>query len=65
MKFDIIEIKELPSGAELIVEMDEKTKHYLLNYAILDILKKQLNEVEQLHEKEYLNANWRWIILST
>ena len=58
MKFDIIEIKELSSGgAELIVEMDEKTKQYLLNYAILDILKKQLNEVEQLHEKEYLNAN--------
>ena len=58
MKFDIIEIKELLSGgAELIVEMDEKTKQYLLNYAILDILKKQLNEVEQLHEKEYLNAN--------
>jgi hypothetical protein len=58
MKFDIIELKELPSGgAELIVEMDEKTKQYLLNYAILDILKKQLNEVEQLHEKEYLNAN--------
>ena len=57
MKFDIIDIKELGDVAELIVEMDEKTKQYLLNYAILDILKKQLNEVEQLHEKEYLNAN--------
>lgn len=52
MKFDIIEIKELPSGAELIVEMDQKTKHYLLNYAILDILKKQLNEIDALHKQE-------------
>lgn len=58
MKFHIIEIKELASGgAELIVEMDEKTIHYLLNYAILDILKKQLNEVEQLHEKGYLDGD--------
>lgn len=53
MKFDIIELKELPSGcAELIVEMDEKTKQYLLNYAILDILKKQLNEIDALHKQE-------------
>ena len=52
MKFDIIEIKELASGAELIVEMDEKTKQYLLNYAILDILEKQLNEVEELHNED-------------
>ena len=57
MKFDIIEIKELADGAELIVEMDEITKHYLLNYAILDILKKQLNEVDELHKKEYLDEN--------
>ena len=57
MKFDIIEIKELASGAELIVEMDEKTKQYLLNYAILDILKKQLNEIDALHKKEYLDEN--------
>lgn len=57
MKFDIIELKELASGAELIVEMDEKTKQYLLNYAILDILKKQLNEVDELHKKEYLDEN--------
>ena len=58
MKFDIIELKELPSGcAELIVEMDEKTKQYLLNYAILDILKKQLYDVEQLHKKGYLDGD--------
>jgi len=53
MKFDIIELKELPSGgAELIVEMDDKTKQYLLNYAILDILKNQLNEIDALHKQE-------------
>ena len=52
MKFEIIEIKELADGAELIVEMDNKTKQYLLNYAILDILEKQLNEVEELHNED-------------
>ena len=58
MKFEIREIKELSAGgAELIVEMDNKTKQYLLNYAILDILKKQLNEVEQLHKKGYLDGD--------
>lgn len=52
MKFDIIDIKELRDVAELIVEMDDKTKQYLLNYAILDILKKQLNEVENLYNED-------------
>ena len=53
MKFDIIEIKELASGGgELIVEMDNKTKQYLLNYAILDILEKQLNEVKELQNED-------------
>lgn len=50
MKFDIIDIKELVDVAELIIEMDDKTKQYLLNYAILDILKKQLNEVENMYD---------------
>lgn len=50
MKFDIIDIKELGDVAELIIEMDDKTKQYLLNYAILDILKKQLNEVENMYD---------------
>lgn len=52
MKFDIIDIKELGDVAELIVEMDEKTKQYLINYAILDILKKQLNEIDELYKQE-------------
>lgn len=50
MKFDIIDIKELGDVAELIIEMDDKTKQYLLNYAILDIVKKQLNEVENMYD---------------
>lgn len=50
MKFDIIDIKEFGDVAELIIEMDDKTKQYLLNYAILDIVKKQLNEVENMYD---------------
>ena len=58
MKFDIIEIKELESGgAECIVEMDTKTKEYLINYAILDILQKQLDYVDKLHKEDYKNES--------
>ena len=47
----MIELKD--GGVELIITMDEKTKTYLINYAILDILKNQLNYVEELHKQEY------------
>lgn len=56
MKFKIVEMKELESGgAECIVEMDTKTKEYLINYAILDILQKQLDNVDKLHKEGYKN----------
>ena len=39
MKIEILDIKELENGgAELIVEMDEETKRYLINKAIIDII---------------------------
>ena len=54
MEFKIVEMKELENGgAECIVEMDTKTKEYLINYAILDILQKQLDNIEKLHKQEY------------
>ena len=54
MNFKIIEMKELENGgAECIVEMDSDTKEYLINYAIIDILKKQLDYVDKLHKEEY------------
>ena len=54
MEFKIVEMKELiTGGAECIVEMDTKTKEYLINYAILDILQKQLDNIDKLHKEEY------------
>ena len=54
MEFNIVEMKELESGgAEIIVEMDTQTKEYLINYAILDILQKQLDNIDKLHKQEY------------
>lgn len=53
MQFEIKEIKELENGgAELIIEMDEETKKYLLNFAILELIKRGLYEVRELHEAQ-------------
>ena len=53
MKFDILETKELDNGnVELKIEMDDKTKQFLLNYAILEILKNQLKEVEGMYDED-------------
>lgn len=50
MKCTIMEIKELDNGnAELILDMDEETKKYLINYAILELVKRGLHEVEELY----------------
>lgn len=58
MEFKIVEMKELiTGGAVCIVEMDTKTKEYLINYAILDILQKQLDNIDKLHEQEYKNED--------
>lgn len=54
MELNIIEIKELENGgAELIVEMDDETKKYLLNFAILELIKNGLTEVKELHDGKY------------
>lgn len=53
-KFEIEKMIELKDGgAEVIVVMNEDTKKYLINYAILDILQKQLDYVDSLHKKDY------------
>ncbi len=53
MNFNIIEIKELDNGnAELIIDMDNETKKYLLNYAILELIKRGLYEVEELYNED-------------
>lgn len=57
MNLNILEIKELENGgAELIIDMDEETRKYLINRAIIDIIKQGLLEVKQLHE-ENQNGN--------
>ena len=49
MDITISEIKELDNGgAELIVNLDEETTRFLLNYAIVDLLEKGLYEMKEL-----------------
>jgi len=53
MQLNILEIKELESGgAELIIDIDDETKKYLLNYAILEIFKRGLYEVKGLYDED-------------
>jgi hypothetical protein len=53
MNLDILEIKELENGgAELMIDMDEETKKYLINKAIIDLIKQGLLEVKELHEEK-------------
>lgn len=52
MQFEIKEMKELDNGgAELIIDMDETTQKYLLNFAILELIKRGLYEVKELHNE--------------
>ena len=52
MQFEIIEIKELEKGgAELLINMDEETKKYLINLALIEIIKRGLYEVKELHNE--------------
>jgi hypothetical protein len=53
MEFNILDIKELENGGtEIIANMDDDTIRYLVNYAIIDILKKQLQEVDDLWKQK-------------
>jgi hypothetical protein len=53
MNLEILEIKELETGgAELIIDMDDTTQKYLVNYAIIELIKKGLLEVKELHETQ-------------
>ena len=51
MQFEIKALKELEDGgAELIIDMDDETQKYLVNFAILEIINRGLYEVRELHE---------------
>lgn len=52
MELNILEITELESGgAELLINMDEETKRYLINLALIEIIKRGLIEVKELHDE--------------
>ena len=52
MNLEIKEIKELENGgAELIINVDDETQKYLINFAIIEIIKRGLYEVRELHEE--------------
>lgn len=52
MKINILDIKELDNGsAEIILDMDEEAKKHLLNFALLELIKKGLVEVTDLWEE--------------
>ena len=53
MKIEVIEIKELESGgAEVILDLDDEAKAYLINEGFISALEKGLARVEALHEQE-------------
>ena len=52
MELTVVKITELEDGsAEVELKMDEETKNYLINYAVIDILSTRLNDIDKLYEK--------------
>lgn len=52
MNINILDIKELENGsAEIILDMDEAAKKYLLNFAMMELIKKGLVEVTDIWEE--------------
>ena len=49
IQLEVEEVNELENGgAEIMVNLDANAYKYLVNYAILDLLKKGLYEVDEL-----------------
>lgn len=54
MKIQVIEVKELESGgAEVIIDIDEETKKFLINEGFISVLLKGTVVVKELWEQEY------------
>jgi hypothetical protein len=52
MELTVTSITEHEDGtADVELKMDEETKNYLINYAVIDILSTRLNDIDKLHEK--------------
>ena len=53
MEISIINYTERDDGsADVEIRMDDRTKLFLINYAFNEILRKNLDEVEQLHSED-------------
>ena len=53
IQLEVKEINELENGgAEILVNLDANAYKYLLNYAILELLKKGLYEVDNLWKEK-------------
>jgi hypothetical protein len=52
MEISIIKFTERDDGsADVEIRMDDRTKLFLFNYAFNEILRKNLDKVEQLHSE--------------
>jgi len=57
MEIKVQQVVEHEDGsATLMVDMDAETRDYMVNYALIDIIRKGLFEVEQLN-KEHQDGN--------
>ncbi len=57
MKIEVIEVKDLEDGgAELVLDLDDEAKKFLINEGVISALEKGLAQVEALHEQEVKDA---------
>jgi hypothetical protein len=53
MKIEMHSFKELENGgAELLLDLDEEGKHYLLNFAIIELVKRGLVEITDMYKEK-------------
>ena len=58
MELEIKETIEHEDGsATLLIDMDEKTKTYLINLGLIECIKNGLTEVREMHEKYPFEEN--------
>jgi hypothetical protein len=52
MDIKVLTVTEHEDGsATLVLDIDKETNDYLINYAFIDLLRKGLKEVEELHHE--------------
>mgnify|MGYP003628486083 FL=1 len=57
----ILSTEEHEDGtATMVVEMEKDTRELLVEYAIVELLKKHLRETEETEETEEPGEIWKW-----